>query len=110
MLEPLPGPEIRKLKAAAQRLKATVHVGKAGLSPRFIAAVGQELARHELIKLKFDNFKEERKALSRRIAEETSSHLVWMVGHVAVFYRKRPAESCSSTPSVRSQRSWTSPD
>lgn len=92
MIEPLPSPEIRKLKAAAQRLKASVHVGKAGLSPQFIAAVRQELDRHELIKLKFDDFKEERKALSKRIAEETSSQLIWMVGHVAVFYRKRPAD------------------
>src|SRR5688572_27634273 len=91
MLEPLPGPEVRKLKAAAQRLKASLHVGKAGLSSQFIAAAHQELARHELIKLKFDDFKEERKTLARRIAEETSSHLIGMVGHVAVFYRKRPA-------------------
>ena len=93
MLEPLPSAEVRKLKAAAQRLKASVHVGKAGLSPQFLAAVSQELARHELIKLKFDDFKEERKELSKRIAKETSSHLIWMVGHVAVFYRKRAAES-----------------
>ena len=92
MLEPLPNSEVRRLKAAAQRLKASLRLGKAGLTAQFIAAVNLELSRHELIKLKFDDFKEERKALSKRIAEETSSHLIWMVGHVAVFYRKKPAE------------------
>jgi len=92
MLEPLPNAEVRRLKAAAQRLKPSLHVGKAGLSPQFLAAVSLELARHELIKLKFDDFKEERKELSRRIAAETSSHLIWIVGHVAVFHRKRPGD------------------
>lgn len=97
-MEPLSNQEIRKHKAAAQRLKATLKVGKAGLSPAFIAAMDQELARHELVKLKFDDCKDQRKELSREIAEKTASHLVWVVGHVAVFYRKKPAADAPVSP------------
>ena len=89
-MEPLANAEVRRLKSAAQRLNATLKMGKAGLSAPFLAALDQELSRHELVKLKFDDHKDERKAMSKDIAEKTSSHLIWIVGHVAVFYRKRP--------------------
>lgn len=89
-MEPLANAEVRRLKSAAQRLNATLKMGKAGLSAPFLAALDQELSRLELVKLKFDDHKDERKEMSKEIAEKTSSHLIWIVGHVAVFYRKRP--------------------
>jgi len=89
-MEPLANSEVRRLKSAAQRLNATLKMGKAGLSAPFLAAMDQELTRLELVKLKFDDHKDERKQMSKEIAEKTSSHLIWIVGHVAVFYRKRP--------------------
>ena len=94
-MEPLANSEVRRLKSAAQRLNATLKMGKAGLSAPFLAAMDQELARHELVKLKFDDHKDQRKEMSKQIAEKTSSHLIWIVGHVAVFYRKRPAAADS---------------
>jgi RNA-binding protein len=84
--------QIRTLKAQAQRLKATLKVGKEGLSPQFIAALRAELERHELVKVKFDAFKEQKKELTPRLAEESESHLITRVGNVAVFYRPKPAE------------------
>ena len=82
-------PEIRKLKAAAQRMKATFKVGKAGLSPQFLQSVDDGLKHHELIKVKFDEFKEQKKELAPVLAEKTSSHLVMQVGNVAVLYRQK---------------------
>jgi len=60
----LSNPEIRKLKAAAQRMKATFKIGKAGLSPQFLQSVDEGLKHHELIKVKFDEFKEQKKELA----------------------------------------------
>ena len=82
-------PEIRRLKAAAQRMKATFKVGKAGLSPQFLQSVDDGLKHHELIKVKFDEFKEQKKELAPVLAEKTSSHLVMQVGNVAVLYRQK---------------------
>jgi RNA-binding protein len=82
--------QIRTLKAQAQRLKATLKVGKEGLSPQFLSALDDALKHHELVKVKFDDFKEQKKELSPQLAEETGSHLVTRVGNVVVLYRAKP--------------------
>ena len=89
-MTPLTNAQLRELKARAQRLKATLKLGKAGLSPEFLAALEQELQRHELVKVKFDAFKEQKKELSPQLAEKTASHLVMRVGNVVVLFRPRP--------------------
>jgi len=86
----LSNPQIRKLKALAQRLEPIVYVGKAGVTDALLASVEQALNDHELIKIKFTAFKEEKESLATEIAARTHSELVWIVGHVAVLYRARP--------------------
>lgn len=90
MNEPLPNPVVRKLKGLAQRLEPVVSLGKSGASDAFIKSLDEALAQHELVKMKFAAFKDERKTLAPQLAEKTNSHLVWVVGHVAVFYRQQP--------------------
>jgi len=79
--------QVRELKARAQRMKASLKIGKDGLSVPFIAALNLELERHQLVKVKFDEFKDQKKELSPRLAEITSSHLVTRVGNVVVLFR-----------------------
>jgi RNA-binding protein len=103
---PLSNTQIRALKARAQRLDATLRLGRAGLTADFIGAVDRELTSHELVKLKFIEHKEQRRELADRIAAETHSHLVWVIGHVAVFFRAKPPSSEDSpsadpTPGAR---------
>jgi RNA-binding protein len=81
--------QIRDLKAQAQRLKATLKIGKEGLSAPFLAALDDALKYHELVKVKFDHFKEQKKELAPQFAEKTSSHLVTRVGNVVVLYRPK---------------------
>lgn len=82
--------EKRLLKARAQKLEPVVKVGKQGLSEAFYKALDQELENHELVKLKFVDLKEQKKELAPRIAEQSGSELIMMVGNVAVFFRARP--------------------
>jgi RNA-binding protein len=89
---PLTNAEIRALKARAQRMKAMLKVGKEGLSPQFLAALSALLDHHELVKVKFDEFKEQKKELAPRLAQESGSHLVTRVGNVVVLYRPKPVE------------------
>lgn len=79
-------PTLRELKSRAQLLKPTLKLGKAGTSPEFLTEFKNLLERHKLVKIRFEGFKEERKSLSKELAELTCSTLVQQVGHTAVFY------------------------
>jgi RNA-binding protein len=89
-MDPLTNAQIRSFKARAQLLKATMEIGKEGISPKFLAALDGELKRHELVKVKFGQFKEEKKQLTPILAEKSASHLIMRVGNVVVLYRPKP--------------------
>ena len=90
MIEPLSNPQIRRFKAAAQRLEPMLKVGKAGLSDGFVRSVDEALSQHELVKIKFAEFKEQKKELAPQLAEKTASHLIMRVGNVMVLHRPKP--------------------
>lgn len=87
----LTNPQLRELKARAQLMKPTLKVGHDGLSDPFIAALDQALNHQDLVKVKFSDFKEQKKELAPQLASRTNSVLVMRVGNVAVLYRPRPA-------------------
>jgi RNA-binding protein len=82
--------QIAKLKGIAQRMDATLKVGKAGLSESFLQTVRETLIHRELIKVKFDEFKDQKKTLAPELAAKTESRLVTLIGNVAVLYRQNP--------------------
>ena len=86
----LNGAEKRALKARAQLLEPVVRVGHAGVTEAVTRSLDEALNLHELVKVKFTEFKEEKKPLSSQLAEATTSTLVQIVGNVAIFYRPRP--------------------
>ena len=101
MVEPLTNPQIRKLKAAAQLLEPMLKIGKAGLSDGLIRTVSVALDQHELVKIKFAEFKEQKKELAPLLAEKTGSHLIMRVGNVMVLHRPKPA---TETPGIHAHR------
>ena len=92
--EPTPasGRELRDLKARAQRLDPILKIGKAGLSDGFYTALENALTLHELVKVKFDDLKDQKKELVPQIVARSRSQLVQRVGNVAVLFRRRPAK------------------
>ena len=86
---PLTNAAKRDLKARAQRLEPILKVGHAGVTPEFLASLDRALTDHELVKVRFGDFKEEKKTLTPVLAEKTGSEVVMRVGNVAVFYRRR---------------------
>jgi RNA-binding protein len=95
-MDELTNPQIRELKARAQHLEPMFKVGKAGLSEGFVKSVAEGLALHELVKVKFVEFKDDKKTLAPELAEKTSSRLVMRVGNVAVLYRRKPTAAASN--------------
>jgi len=88
----LTGAQRKHLRALAHHLDATCYVGKNGVTDAVIASVDMALDANELIKLKFNDCKKEKKELSAEIAKRTRSHQVGMVGNVATFYRQQRDE------------------
>ena len=82
--------EKRDLKARAQRLEPILKVGHAGVSDGFLRSLDIALVEHELVKIKFTAFKEEKHDLAPQIAAKTGSELIMQVGNVAVYFRRRP--------------------
>ena len=82
------------LEKNAQPLNALVQVGGAGVTEEQIKQISRLLGEHELIKVKFNEFKEEKRELSTQIAAKTSSTLVRIIGNVLILYR--PAEEAEN--------------
>src|ERR1700739_3974790 len=87
MLTPLANSEIRRLKGAAQLLHPILKIRKAGLSDGFVQSVNDALSQHELVKIKFVEFKDQKKDLAPQLADRTASDLVMRGGNVMVLHR-----------------------
>jgi len=86
----LTGAQRKFLRGMANRLEALIIVGKQGVSESLIRATDGELTAHELIKVRFNDFKDEKDALADKIAEATASEVVGRIGHVVMLYRQHP--------------------
>lgn len=78
------------LAALATKLDPVVFLGKAGAAAGVSEALERALADHELVKLRFIDFKGERNELSRQLAAQTGAELIRIIGNVGVFYRQQP--------------------
>jgi RNA-binding protein len=88
----------RALRSRAQTLDATVRVGQSGVTDALVETLDAALGCHELVKVRFCDFKEGRKSLSPQLAGRTGSALVQIVGNVAVFYRPRSQPDATTSP------------
>lgn len=79
--------QVQLLKKEAHHLEPVVHFGKNGLTDSFVESVDEALSHHELIKIRFIDFKSSRKELSQQIADRVKAILVTVIGNNAVVYR-----------------------
>ena len=78
----------RYLKGLAHSLKPVVMIGDKGLTDNVISEIDNALSHHELIKVRISGQeKAERIEVLNAIAEQTSSDLVLVIGHIGGFYR-----------------------
>jgi RNA-binding protein len=89
-METLKGSQRKSLRAQAHHLKPLVMIGAKGVTDQIVGSVDIALNDHELIKVKFGEFKETKKEISEEIAKVTHSHLVGLIGNIAIFYRRHP--------------------
>lgn len=82
--------ERAKFRSQAQTLEPVVMVGHDGISEGVTEALKQALEAHELVKVKFQDFKEDTKKLSIQLASDTESELIATTGFTAVFWKYNP--------------------
>jgi RNA-binding protein len=84
----LTGKQVRFLRARGHHLKPAVLAGKEGLTPQLINSAVENLAVHELIKIKLlDSCPIDRKTAAHRLREQTASHLVQILGRTILLYK-----------------------
>ena len=76
----------RFLAHEAHRLNPVVMVGKEGASDGVRTAVRDALFHHELIKVRFQSFKDEKREIADSIATGAGAEIDQIVGNVATFY------------------------
>ena len=78
------------LRSQAHHLEPIVLIGKSGITDGTIEMVNKALEARELIKIKFREYKDEKKSLSHQIANLTESNLVGIIGHTVILFRQNP--------------------
>ena len=79
------------LKGLAHAIKPSVLIGQKGLQDSVLDAIQTALNTHELIKIKFIDFKEKdiKKDLTGALVKQSGAELVATIGHTAILYRQQ---------------------
>lgn len=76
------------LEKAAHDLQPVVIVGGAGLTDGVVQMVDATLKSHELIKVKFNEYKDEKRELTDEICQQCDATLVRVIGNIAILFRQ----------------------
>ena len=82
----------KNLEKLAHDLQPVVIVGGAGLTDGVVSMVDKSLSAHELIKVKFNEYKEDAKKLTQELCEKCDATLVRIIGFTAILYREAEEE------------------
>ena len=77
-----------KLAGLAQDLEPQLHHGKGGATEGVEAQLDKLLTDHELVKLRFVDFKESKHELALQLAGKAGAEIVRVIGNVAVLWRR----------------------
>ena len=80
------------LEKEAHNLSPLVIVGGAGVTEGVINMISSSIASHELIKVKFNEYKDEKVELTEEILESTDTTLVRMNGNIIILYKAAEKE------------------
>ena len=82
--------QAKYLRSLAHALKPVVYVGQKGVTNALIKSTDEAFQRHELIKVKFIDYKEkdQKIEIAATIENKTDSRMAGMIGHIAIFYKQ----------------------
>ena len=80
----------QNLKSLAHSLDPVIRIGKNGLTEQSLVTIEKALADHQLIKIKFLDFKDEKKNFIKSIEERTDAVLIEVIGNVVILFKENP--------------------
>jgi RNA-binding protein len=88
----LQGFERKYLRGLAHGIRPVILIGKEGLTDGIVRATAEALLQHELIKIKYNDFKEksQKEALTGDLAARTGAEQVGAIGHTVILFRPHP--------------------
>ncbi len=86
------------LEKLAHNLNPVVIVGGAGMTEGVEQMVDNTLASHELIKVKFNEYKDDKKELADGLCQKLNATLVRIIGNVAIIYREKDEDPVIKIP------------
>lgn len=87
-MDKLGASEKKMLKQISHDMNPVVMIGKNGLTESVIKALNTELDNHEVIKVKFQKFKDDRKEIAEELAEISHSTIIKLLGNIVTLYRE----------------------
>jgi len=92
-MEELTGKQRRYLRGLGNQLKATVYVGKEGITEGILKSIEENYNTGELIKIRIERgCPLDRREAGQQLAEQTQSHLIQVIGQTVLVYRPDPDE------------------
>jgi len=89
----LTGKQRRYLRSLGQRLTATLHVGRDGVTGAVVEQAETQLSTHELIKVRVsENAPESRHETADVLAARTQAEVVQVLGRTVLLYRQSGEE------------------
>ena len=76
------------LEKLAHPIQPLVIVGQAGVTEAVTKQVGLFLNDRELVKVKFNAFRDEKRELTEKLAQDTGATLVRIIGHIAILFKE----------------------
>ncbi len=91
-MKKLEGFQKKFLRGLAHSLKPVVFIGQKGLVDSVVRSLSEAFDAHELIKVKFIEYKEksQKKEISAHIEKKTGGQMAGMIGHTAIFFKQHP--------------------
>lgn len=87
----LTGKDRAALRAECNKLTASVHVGKEGMSQSLLQSLDDALRTHELVKVALNRTVEVKpKAAAADLAEAVGAEVIQTIGKTATLYRHNP--------------------
>jgi len=80
------------LRKLGHHIDPVIIIGKQGVTDMLVRAVSEALEHHELVKIRFNEFKDEKRAMTAEIERRTGCHVAGMIGHVALLYKEHHDE------------------
>lgn len=78
-----------KLRSLAHHLKPNIIVGKSGVTKGVVLSISESLDAHELIKVKFNSSKQDKRDFISSAEDVLSAYIVGAIGHTIIIYKPK---------------------